>query len=218
MKEGKIKITKDGPYCVSGEIPLLKMQVINDKEGLSESWKNLGKVKVKKEYSLCRCGNSKNKPFCDSSHIKTKFNGKETAGFEKYEENSQLLEGPKLILKDNPRLCASAGFCHRLSGTWNLVQNSTSSSLKKVAIQQACDCPSGRLVIIDKGTNKEIEPKLSKSIGLTRNEGELGPLWVRGKVPIESSNGKLYEARNRVTLCRCGKSGNKPFCDGSHRV
>ncbi|MHB8164175.1 MAG: CDGSH iron-sulfur domain-containing protein [Methanoregula sp.] len=30
------------------------------------------------------------------------------------------------------------------------------------------------------------------------------------------ADGKPYTVRNRVTLCRCGKSGNKPFCDGSH--
>ena len=34
--------------------------------------------------------------------------------------------------------------------------------------------------------------------------------------PIESADGKKYEIRNRVTLCRCGKSNNKPFCDGNH--
>ena len=43
-----------------------------------------------------------------------------------------------------------------------------------------------------------------------------GPLWVRGGVRIESENGAPYEARNRVTLCRCGESVNKPFCNGSH--
>jgi CDGSH-type Zn-finger protein len=26
----------------------------------------------------------------------------------------------------------------------------------------------------------------------------------------------MYESRNRITLCRCGKSENKPYCDGSH--
>ena len=45
--------------------------------------------------------------------------------------------------------------------------------------------------------------------------GEHGPLWVRGGIPVMSADGKPYAIRNRVTLCRCGKSGNKPFCDGS---
>src|SRR6266536_1245907 len=43
-----------------------------------------------------------------------------------------------------------------------------------------------------------------------------GPLWVRGGVPVEAADGFEYEVRNRVTLCRCGYSKNKPFCDGSH--
>ena len=43
-----------------------------------------------------------------------------------------------------------------------------------------------------------------------------GPLWVRGGVPVVSADGTPYEIRNRVTLCRCGASQNKPFCDGSH--
>ena len=43
-----------------------------------------------------------------------------------------------------------------------------------------------------------------------------GPLWVRGGITVESKDGSSYERRNRVTLCRCGASSNKPFCDGSH--
>ncbi|MEO5901562.1 MAG: CDGSH iron-sulfur domain-containing protein [Ilumatobacteraceae bacterium] len=43
-----------------------------------------------------------------------------------------------------------------------------------------------------------------------------GPIWVRGGIPISSSDGRAYEVRNRVTLCRCGASTNKPFCDASH--
>ena len=39
---------------------------------------------------------------------------------------------------------------------------------------------------------------------------------MRGGIRIESSDGEAYETRNRVTLCRCGLSENKPFCDGSH--
>ncbi len=43
-----------------------------------------------------------------------------------------------------------------------------------------------------------------------------GPIWVRGGVTIVSADGFEYEPRNRVTLCRCGQSSNKPFCDGTH--
>jgi CDGSH-type Zn-finger protein len=39
---------------------------------------------------------------------------------------------------------------------------------------------------------------------------------VRGGVPVIGAEGFRYEIRNRVTLCRCGVSQNKPFCDGSH--
>jgi CDGSH-type Zn-finger protein len=44
-----------------------------------------------------------------------------------------------------------------------------------------------------------------------------GPIWVRGGIPIESAKDEIYEIRNRVTLCGCGRSSNKPFCDGTHR-
>jgi CDGSH-type Zn-finger protein len=46
--------------------------------------------------------------------------------------------------------------------------------------------------------------------------GAEGPLWVKGGIPVEAADGFEYEKRNRVTLCRCGRSGHKPFCDGSH--
>ena len=36
---------------------------------------------------------------------------------------------------------------------------------------------------------------------------------IRG---VTVADGERYEVRNRVTLCRCGASANKPFCDGAH--
>ncbi len=97
-------------------------------------------------------------------------------------------------------------------------QNQTIPKLKENVMRNACDCPSGRLVIIDKQTGKTIEPSLEKSIGFIEDQGigVDGPIWVRGNIPVYSAEGKLYEVRNRVTLCRCGKSTNKPFCDSSH--
>ena len=41
-------------------------------------------------------------------------------------------------------------------------------------------------------------------------------IFVKGGIPIEAADGSLYEVRNRVVLCRCGFSGNKPFCDSRH--
>ena len=43
-----------------------------------------------------------------------------------------------------------------------------------------------------------------------------GPLWIRGGIRVESASGKSYEVRQKQTLCRCGASGNKPFCNGAH--
>ncbi len=43
-----------------------------------------------------------------------------------------------------------------------------------------------------------------------------GPLWVKGGIPVEDCECNSFEIRNRVTLCRCGSSQNKPYCDGNH--
>lgn len=43
-----------------------------------------------------------------------------------------------------------------------------------------------------------------------------GPLFVRGRVRVVDADGRLLREDTRVALCRCGASGNKPFCDGSH--
>jgi hypothetical protein len=58
-----------------------------------------------------------------------------------------------------------------------------------------------------------VEPVFEPSIGVEPNAS----LWVRGGIPVVSEDGSPYEVRNRQTLCRCGRSGNKPFCDGTHR-
>jgi CDGSH-type Zn-finger protein len=47
-------------------------------------------------------------------------------------------------------------------------------------------------------------------------EGCSGPIWLRGGAALISADGRQYEVRNNMTVCRCGASKNKPFCDGSH--
>jgi CDGSH-type Zn-finger protein len=214
----RIRIIRNGPYFVSGKIPVEK-QIINcDGEGTPREWIEGEKYPARENWVLCRCGESKSKPFCDGAHLKVNFDGTETASKKPYNEQTKTIDGPALQLTDAEILCASARFCHRGGDIWGLVPKSNDSVAKKTAIEDACDCPSGRLVIWDKTTGKAIEPALPPSIGLIEDPaiGRSGPIWVRGGIPVESADGKTYEIRNRVTLCRCGKSSNKPFCDSSH--
>ena len=216
-KEGfKIVVSKDGPYLVSGAIPLDVAVIVTDNDGHPTEWGKGKSFKVEANYALCRCGRSAGKPFCDGSHTKG-FNGSETASMDKYLDQAQMIRGPKLTLTDVPSLCSSARYCHAREGsTWELVEHSDNNRLKELSIKQACNCPSGRLVMMD--NKSPIEPKLAPSVSLVQDpEKEVsGPIWVKGSIPIISSNGKKYEVRNRVTLCRCGRSVNKPFCDGAH--
>lgn len=213
-----IKVTRNGPYLVSGSVPLSRQIILADEEGYSERWQGGGVYPRKRTYALCRCGQSGNKPFCDSNHLKARFIGKEIASRKPYLVQAGKIEGPNLDLYDAKRLCSSSRFCDRLEGTWNLTAHSNNPESRRAATRQACDCPSGRLVACGKRSGKSIEPKFRPSIGIVEDPeaGVSGPIWVRGRIPVVSSKGTQYEVRNRVTLCRCGRSGNKPFCDGTH--
>lgn len=214
----KIKITKNGPYVVTGSVPLDEQTIEFDKDEFPLNWKKLKDYPLKHEYHLCRCGKSKNKPFCDGAHIATGFNGTETANHELFTDKAEKIVGPSLTLSDASKYCAGASFCDRAGSVWNLVKDKTYDLNKKIATQECANCPSGRLVLHDSKTGALIEPELAPSISLVEypEANSSGPIWVKGGIPIESADGTKYEKRNRVTLCRCGKSKNKPFCDGAH--
>ena len=217
-KQLKIKINENGPYVVSGGIPLEEDIMISGIDGIPYEWRAGNKYPIKDKYMLCRCGQSKNPPFCDGTHSHIEFDGTETAGNKPFLKQAEEINGPELDLTDAPALCVHAGFCDRAGGVWNLVEYSDTPEARRIAIEEASDCPSGRLVVWDKDGN-EIEPEFEPAIGLViedLEEGATGALWVRGGIPIEGADGTKYEIRNRVTLCRCGKSANKPFCDGNH--
>lgn len=72
-KKGKIKISENGPYLVSGNLPLEKEIMVVGGENEPERWKRGARYPQKDNYALCRCGHSANKPFCDGTHIGTKF-------------------------------------------------------------------------------------------------------------------------------------------------
>ena len=169
-------------------------------------------------YALCRCGKTKTPPYCDGTHEHIDFDGTETASTEPFKDRLRMVvEGPELTLYDDGR-CSLSRFCHRRDGlAWHLVKYADNPKAREEAIAAAVECPSGRLVIFDKEGN-EIEPELDPEIVILQDpeRGVSGPLFVRGRIPVESSEGHLYEVRNRMTLCRCGQSYNMPFCDAQH--
>ncbi len=223
MKDNKqqevyVKVTKNGPYMLYGISEVSREIILHDEEGIGVEYK-----KDKVFYSenspicLCRCGKSNNAPFCDGMHSLTNFDGTETACFDPILKDAKIYEGPTLTLADNEKYCAFARFCDADGGIWNLIFKEDELSATKV-IREANLCPAGRLLVFDK-QGKLLEDNLPQSVALLEDGGLKisGPLWLRGKIRVESADGKNYEIRGKQTLCRCGKSKNKPFCDSSHK-
>jgi CDGSH-type Zn-finger protein/uncharacterized Fe-S cluster protein YjdI len=128
--ENCVTVVSDGPLYATGDLHI---------EGAPEE-----KPGLKTRAALCRCGQSKNKPFCDNSHRDSNFRDYGAVGD----------SGPGL---------ESAG---------------------------------GPL---------ELKPI------------EHGPLLAKGNFKIRAASGRIAWAGEKVALCRCGASENKPFCDGKHR-
>jgi len=78
-EEMRIKIIKDGPYRVTGGLPLFEQIIVTDEAGHTRELVDKKEYPLQENYILCRCGASKNKPFCDGTHMKICFDGSETA-------------------------------------------------------------------------------------------------------------------------------------------
>ncbi len=217
-EQPRIKVTQNGPYLVTGSVPITVQVIATDATGEPNEWIEGESITAPERYLLCRCGNSGNKPFCDGTHAKVDFDGAETASRAPYAQQAKLFDGPELALSDVQPLCAAARFCHLYGTVWRQVRRTDDPAVREQFTRQVGDCPSGRLVAWDKQTGRSLEPVLPQSIALVQDptKNVSGPLWVRGGIQVESADGELYEVRNRQTLCRCGASRNKPFCDGSH--
>lgn len=61
------------------------------------------------------------------------------------------------------------------------------------------------------------EPSIEEGGKLTVKRAPNGPLLVNGSFTILTGAGRVAWRGTRAALCRCGASGNKPFCDGSHK-
>ena len=64
----KITVSKNGPYLVSGSVPLAFQTIGVNDDGESSEWVEGDAFPASAECALCRCGRSENKPFCNGAH------------------------------------------------------------------------------------------------------------------------------------------------------
>ncbi len=218
----RVVVTESGPILLYGA-PYVAQQFI-EPDKMGESWtyregeryatQGDGEVPT----ALCRCGASKSKPYCDGTHESIEWDSELSSPMDRLLDGAGYVEGDELLLSDSERYCCYARFCHPGGGAWRLTEASADPESRRLAIREASMCPSARLMAWGRGEDTPYEFDFEPSVAILEDpavECSAG-LWLRGGVPVERESGERYELRNRVVLCRCGKSHNKPYCDGTH--
>src|SRR6266700_2662069 len=177
----KIAFTPNGPYYLMHDMQAAP--VPNLRRASGEACATVRGV------ALCRCGASKNKPFCDGTHSAIGFSGRNTADPGKDKRESYA--GKRITILDNRAICAHAGFCtDELKSVFRMREepwiDPDGAAVEKI-IATVKKCPSGAL-----------------SYAITGGVELMGVKFGQGA------------STEHYTLCRCGASKNKPFCDGSH--
>ncbi|MFY0693180.1 MAG: CDGSH iron-sulfur domain-containing protein [Paracoccaceae bacterium] len=171
-------------------------------------------VEVKEVMALCRCGASANKPFCDGSHNKIGFES--SGGTPAGKDRLYAYEGEAVAVLYNPLICSHAAECVRLqpkafdpkARPWIQPDNTNVEGLE--AVVRAC--PSGALQIARSGEAAAHLQAERADVVIQKD----GPYWVSGCEIAEPGPGE-GGSKDKFVLCRCGLSGNKPYCDGTHR-
>ncbi len=174
-------------------------------------YKNDVKIEAENPAYLCRCGHSKNKPFCDGSHEEAGFTSKREIS----EETVQEYKGKEISISYNRSICAGAAECvHGLSTVFKSDRSTDwiypDNDEKRKIIETIKACPSGALSYSIEG-KKSIDKRDRPKISIVKN----GPYSVEG-VSLETVSYPTNFSTTKYTLCRCGHSNNKPYCDYSH--
>ena len=194
-----IECKPDGPYLVRG------VEDLRDARG--------DRIETKPVMALCRCGGSASKPFCDGTHQKNGFSGARLAdpGADKRES----YPAGRITIHDNRSICAHAGHCTDGLATVFKYKSEpwidAAGGAAEAIVETIHRCPSGALsYTLDgvAGGDQQREP----SITATRD----GPYAVVGGAQLLDQAWAQGASREHYTLCRCGGSKNKPFCDGTH--
>ena len=204
MSKVSVKLIDDGPMRLS-------IDTQDDKTNNILFGSNGKSIAIKKNSILCRCGKSKQQPFCDGVHRMCGFKSENTLE----EEIIQRYEGKDINIVFNRSICAGAGTCVRnfptiyknASEDWINPDGDSIDEVKKSVKQ----CPSGALFYELAGED-EIEDYDGYKLTVIKN----GPLNVVGKVDLLVDKWSTNANTQKYSLCRCGASENKPFCDYMH--
>jgi CDGSH-type Zn-finger protein/uncharacterized Fe-S cluster protein YjdI len=115
-----------------------------------------------------------------------------------------LFDGSRCIHSRNCVLSRPDVFVPNVKGPWIHPENATPAEVAELAH----NCPSGaiRYELLGPGAREEEPPR----VNVVRVR-ENGPLAFSAEIQIRGEDPEY-----RVTLCRCGASSHKPYCDGSH--
>ncbi|MDA3818618.1 MAG: glutamate synthase-related protein [Prolixibacteraceae bacterium] len=198
MQESKISTSPNGPLVVKG------IERITADNELVHELSN-------RTVALCRCGQSKSKPFCDGTHGKIGWKDEKLEGRQPRVVDSYV--GKTITIHDNRGICAHIGNC--TNGLPKVFQmgvepwiNPNAETVEKI-IETIKKCPSGALSYSIDGVKYD-KFSMHPEIVVTKD----GSYYVKGSIQFNDNDHP--ESTEHYALCRCGKSKNKPFCDGQH--
>lgn len=194
-----VQPSPNGPYLVKG------LETLLNSKG--------EKLEVKASIALCRCGASQNKPFCDGTHKQTGFSSAKLE--DRVKDKRDDFVGREVTIHDNRGVCAHAGFCtDRLASVFKLRQEpwiDPNGAEAARIIEAVKRCPSGALSYSVQGVEHRDQDR-EPVITIAKN----GPYVVTGGPELVGETQGEGASAEHYTLCRCGGSKNKPFCDGTH--
>lgn len=195
----EVRFTKDTPYVIKGSPPM------ETPDGKTRE--------IPEGASLCRCGRSSSKPYCDGTHVDIGFTGDKLPG--RLPDRDRRYKGRELTIIDNRGVCSHDESCIRglpdvfRRDRFPWIDPNAASAEEIIRVIELC--PSGALSWeVDGVRHQDLdrEPRIIVMPG--------GPFHFVGGIAMTDDLGSAPESTEHFTLCRCGESKNKPFCDGGH--
>jgi CDGSH-type Zn-finger protein len=219
----KILPLPNGPYYLLNDMQPKIVENLQNSEG-----KQLSTIVG---VALCRCGASKNKPFCDGTHTTIGFSSenKVAENGRGGEEDKKVIKdkrksyvGKKITIHDNRRICSHAAECvNNLPSVFRLNARpwiDPDAANAEEIINTIRKCPSGALSYSIDGVEYKDQNERKPIVMVSKN----GPYLITGGIELigDANNIQFGDgaSKEHYTLCRCGASNNKPFCDGMHKV